>query len=460
MFKIVPEWAYNYEEFWDAVKRRNQWFIKLRYLTVFLLSFFLLFMSNVFEKSLTDFQNQFILIVIISILFYNLLLHFLSDKVKSQPRKFNCLHYSLLQMVLDLLSLLFLVYATGGIDSPFYLFFVFHMIIGSLILPGRVVFLLAFGSILLFSLLAILQYNGILDHHYIELLRSDIRNDSSIYVGYRLVIFSFMIFTSVFLANHIAHNLYKREKELKHALDTIEENEIAKQKYIMGLVHEIKTPLTAVRTILDLIIDNFVGPVSERVNEKLIQSRKRTNETISIINNVLRISKLKLLDEVSQEKIHIKSIFQNVIEILGPEANKKDITISLEDFNEKYFSDLTGDKILLELAISNLINNAVKYGNINGKVLVEIARNKDFIKIEVSDNGVGIPQNEIQNIFNQFYRASNIKRINKEGAGMGLSVVHEIIKRHGGNITVESPSKIGDANSPGTVFTITLPINF
>ncbi|MBI9073337.1 MAG: HAMP domain-containing histidine kinase [Melioribacteraceae bacterium] len=463
MFRIVPEWAYNYQGFWDAVKFRNIWFIKLRYFAVFLLFCFLTIISYYFSNSISSYQKSFILKIILAILFYNVILHYFSDKIKSKPKRFNCLHYSLLQMVLDLAALLSLVYITGGIESPFYLFFIFHMIIGSLILPGRVVYLLALGVISGYSLMAFLQFlqffNFIESHLISELIQYS-KTPNILYISYELIIFSFMIITSVFLANHIAHNLYKREMELKHALDLIKENEIAKQKYIMGLVHEIKTPISAVRTMLDLIIENFLGPVSDEVGKKLLQSRKRTNETISLINNVLRISKLKLLEDVSKENLFLKELIDNVIEIIGPEASEKNIKISLIEFDEKEFSELTGDKILLELAISNLVNNAVKYGNDNGRVIIDASRNGDFINLNVADDGVGIPGDEIHNIFNQFYRASNIKKKNKEGAGMGLSVVSEIIKRHGGEIKVVSPSKIGNTDSPGTQFTVILPIHF
>ena len=112
----------------------------------------------------------------------------------------------------------------------------------------------------------------------------------------------------------------------------------------------------------------------------------------------------------------------------------------------------------MELALSNLISNAAKYAINNGNISIILSDNDDSIQLEISDNGIGIPETELSNIFNQFYRASNVDRTKIEGSGMGLSIVKEIIERHGGKIKVQSPSKIGNKNAPGTTFIITLPL--
>ncbi len=135
MVTLVPPWAHNYTEFWESIRRRNLWFIQMRYWSFLMLSGILLFSYFVLDVKYTDVQLISCFVISIVILLYNMILHRIRKYLKCEPGRFNPLHFSLLQMVLDLIALLLLVHFTGGIESPLYMLFVFHMIIGSLILP-------------------------------------------------------------------------------------------------------------------------------------------------------------------------------------------------------------------------------------------------------------------------------------------------------------------------------------
>jgi signal transduction histidine kinase len=239
----------------------------------------------------------------------------------------------------------------------------------------------------------------------------------------------------------------------------LNEAEISKQKYIMGVVHEIKTPLAAVQTFLDLVLQKFTGPISDEVADKLQKARARSEEAIETINDVLRISKLKLLNNLSKTSISIDDIIEKIISQQRINAESKAIGIQFCDKRERK-EPIMADPVLLELALSNLIGNAVKYSYYTGKIEIT-AEYKDSgtkVLIEVADNGVGIPNSELQNIFKEFYRASNIKQIDYEGTGLGLSVVKQIVEQHGGTISAESPSRLADENGKGASFKILLPV--
>ena len=148
---IVPEWALEYQEFWESIRRRNLWFIKLRYIVVILLSVFLFATTFIFKINYTKTQLIAGLIIITGILFLNSILHRLRKNVRLDPNKFNPLHLSLIQMLVDMIALLLLVYYTGGIESPLYIQFVFLVIIGSLILPGVLVYTMAAIFIIAFA---------------------------------------------------------------------------------------------------------------------------------------------------------------------------------------------------------------------------------------------------------------------------------------------------------------------
>jgi len=456
MISLVPEWALDYKEFWESIRRGNLWFIKLRYSVVAMIGVFLFLTSFVFKINYSGTQLFAGLVVISSILIYNVTLHRLRKYVRFDVHRFNPLYLSLLQMLLDLIALLVLVYFTGGIESPLYMLFVFLVIIGSLILPGVMVYSMSAVFVLLFTLLTALEHYRVIPHHEIDGLLSFPLYDNPHYVGAYLFTFAFVIFVSVYLANGIARQLYKRETELVESIKKINAAEKEKQKYIMGIVHELKTPVVAVASYIDLILQKFLGPVDEAVEEKLVRAKHRTDESLQMINDVLNVSKLNLYDQFDEEEFDIKEIVAGVLKRRKPYAESHLIKLKLADERKEKLK-LNGDKFLLDIAISNLVGNSIKYGIDSGNVEVTIKNDRSDVLIEVCDDGVGIPVNDIPKIFNDFYRASNVKKIVADGSGLGLSVVKKIIERHGGTITVNSPSRMISKNRPGTCFIIKLP---
>ncbi len=456
MILLVPKWAYNYDEFWITIRRRNLWFIKLRYVAAVTLILFLIISQYLLNLEFDHVQVQAISIIALSLFTYNITIHIVRPKVSINPDKFNAMHLSLIQMVLDLTALLLLVYYTGTIDSPIYVFFIFHMVIGSLILPGVLIYTICGIVIVMYSLFIFLQQVDIFRSHYIAGLYDQIPQHNLNYVIMFVLMFAAMMIVTVILANRIASNLLKREGELRETLDKIQEIETAKQKYIMGVVHEIKTPIAAVKSLIDLIVQKFIGPVSAEVEEKLLRAKGRCEEALDLINDVLRISRLKLLQSTEKQRVFLIDLINQAILERQEAFNAKNIEVEVIDYREKK-KPVFGDKDLLYLAISNLISNEAKYVNENGHVKIEISEHKELVCIKIIDDGIGIPWKDIDKVFEQFYRASNIKKQKTEGSGLGLSIVKEIIDHHDGEIKVESPSPIGNAESPGTLFIIHIP---
>ena len=457
MLNLVPEWAQNYQAFWDGIRKRNLWFIKLRYSAFTVLLLFFLFTIFILDVKYSKTQLVAISAVTFSILIYNLILHRVRRYLTCDTQKFNPLDLSLLQMVCDLVALLLLVYYTGGIESPLYMLFVFHMIIGSLILPGVVVYTMAIIFVLFFSAMIFLEYFKSIAHNSIPGLFELHLYQNIYFIGLYLATFIFMIFSSVYLANRIARQLYKREQDLVDSLKTINAAEVEKQRYIMGIVHEIKTPITAVVSFLDIVLQKFLGPLDEKVEEKLIRAKNRADEGIQMINDVLNISKLKLYNQFDVDEFKPEEILCRTIRKLKSAADAHLINIEYSD-ERKEKREIKGDKFLLDIVFSNLIGNSIKYGKENGKVIVTMNSDKENLFIKITDDGLGIPEKDMPKIFNDFYRASNVKKVSADGSGLGLSVVKQIIERHKGTIIAKSPSEIGTKDYPGTIFEITLPI--
>lgn len=457
MVKLVPDWAKYYEEFWLTIRSRNLWFIKLRYVAVAMLLFFIILPEYFLGIVFSDTQQKALLIITFSILIYNLFFHYIRQYLKHDADSFNPLHLSILQMISDLAALMLVVYFTGSVESPLLYFFVIHMIVGSLILPGFVIYTFAVVIVLAFWSITAGEYFAILPHHHVSGFLPFSLHQQFNYVIAIDVGFAFLIDMVVLIANRMAKQLYIREQQLLESIEKINAAEKEKQKYISGIVHEIKTPLAAVQSYLDLVLQKFLGPLDEVVEEKLVRAKRRSEEAIDLINNVLRISKLRLEDSFSAEDVNIPSVLANVIRIAKVNAEAKGVKISVRH-NRKEKKIVKGDPLLIQIALSNVINNSIKYNHIDGVVEVDVDEDKNNLVIRVCDSGIGIPKDEFDKIFNDFYRASNIKQMGLEGAGLGMSVVKQIVEKHGGKIKVESPSKLATPKYPGTCITIYLPL--
>jgi signal transduction histidine kinase len=331
------------------------------------------------------------------------------------------------------------------------------MVIGSMILPRFVIFSSACLVILVFSAIVFAEYFGLIAHHSIAGFLKDPFYNNLTYISVTLAVFAFVLIVTVMLANEIANKLYKMEENLLDSLDKLKAVEIEKENYITGVVHEIKTPIAAVQSYLDLILGNYLGPVSAKIEEKLNRTRSRSDEAIQMINNILKISRLKLLDDLGKDELDIKRLICSAHEKLKTQIETKEINFSLID-NRINKRKVLGDKFLLEIGLSNIISNAIKYVDKCGEVVITMTDSPNGVEIKICDNGVGIPSGESENIFQEFFRASNIKHKGYEGVGLGLTVVKQIITKHNGTITVKSPSSLTSKNHPGTCFIITLPV--
>ena len=457
MFKLVPKWAYNYEEYWKSIKSRNVWFIQLRFGAVIMLIFLYFIAQQIFGLTFSANQKNWFTAISISIAIYNTILFLFRNKIKSTPGKFNVLHYSLLQMVLDLIALTLLIYFTGTIETPIYMLYIFHMIIGSLILPIHVMFIMATLLVTTFSSIVALEYFGNIIHHHISEIYICENVHNIKFIIFSLGIFIFIIYTTIGITSRIAKKLYKREQQLKETLEELNNAEEAKQKYIMAVVHEIKSPIVAAQSIIELIINGYVGEVNDQMKRKLKRTVNRTDEALKLINNILRISKLKLLNDISYVKIDLMQILKLVLSQKSDLLISKHIELKVNDFrNEKH--EIDSDPVMIELVLSNIIGNAIKYSKEHQKVNIDLYEEYKFIIIDISDSGIGIPKNEIDKIFQQFYRATNLPSKYIEGSGLGLSLVKEIVERLNGTISILSPSKIGNNEFPGTNVIVKFPI--
>jgi signal transduction histidine kinase len=267
-----------------------------------------------------------------------------------------------------------------------------------------------------------------------------------------------MLLMSVKFSNNLASAHFMREQELNEALKKIETAELEKQNYVMAVVHEIKSPIAAISSYLNILLGGITGELSEKVKDILKKSKARADDAIVLTNDILDVSRVKLLEQIKKEQVYLEKIVMQTFESMRSKVELKNISLEFEEMSDQC-RQVFADKRLMELVISNIISNAVKYTPEGGKVLVQLNESDENINIAVSDTGIGIPPDEMKNIYSEFYRASNAKKSNVEGTGLGLATVKRAVEKHGGTIHIISPGNLADNNNPGTTVFVSIPVN-
>ena len=231
-----------------------------------------------------------------------------------------------------------------------------------------------------------------------------------------------------------------------HDITEMKQLERMKRDFVVNVSHELRTPLTAIK--------GFVETIEEMTNDTQIQHylqiiKRHTDRMINIVADLLTLAKLedKTL-QLDKQKIYLPDIASDVIKIFTPNAQRKGLTIEMK--LHEPIPEIEADPSLLEQLIINLIDNAIKYTD-EGKVVLEISHNDNFVKLTVKDTGIGIPAEHINRIFERFYVVDKSRSKRHGGTGLGLSIVKHIVLLHNGKIDVKStPGK-------GSTFTVYLP---
>lgn len=227
------------------------------------------------------------------------------------------------------------------------------------------------------------------------------------------------------------------------------EAERARYQQAMHFVtHEMRTPLSAIQGSSELITRFALTDEKRKQVAQLINSEsKRLARMVEIFLNVERLSAGQM--ELKKEHIPVADMVALCVERTRPLAERKNIAIHLQPIATDL--ELTGDRELMEYACYNLLTNAVKYSPQRTEVTVTGARDGSHVRIAVQDQGIGMDQKEVKQIFRKFYRTKKAEQSGEAGTGIGLSIVQQIVEQHGGQIDVVSePGK-------GSCFTLVLP---
>jgi signal transduction histidine kinase len=353
------------------------------------------------------------------------------------------------QIFTDFIFLTLLLHYSGGIENPFIIFYIFHMLISSILLSKRWTYIHTTIGILLFVSLSILEYSGVIPHYSInKYITSLIHNDPA-YLFSALLIFALTSYLVVFITSSLSGKLRKVEQKLKAAnLDLLEKDNI-KDEYVKRVTHDIKGHVGAIKSNLEVVHKHYVAPIDPRNAEFVEKAYNRTQKISEFIYDLLTLTNMRLNNRFDKEPIELNELLNNVVNSNLTYAESKNIKFTHEFvITNPYYS---GIKNSIEEVISNLVQNAIKYTPEGGTVDLEAFSDDKEFRIIVIDSGLGIPEEDLPHIFEEFFRASNIKNEIKDGTGLGLSLVKAIIDRHLGTIHVESTL------GRGSRFSVNLP---
>lgn len=243
----------------------------------------------------------------------------------------------------------------------------------------------------------------------------------------------------------------ERTKQLSLALSDVQAISRNKSEFISAVSHELRTPLTSIKGYAALLSAGTIGEIPSKVKERLDKINKQSDNLVSLINDLLDISRIESgKTEMKLTPHPMAPIVENVHDLLTPQMKDKNIRfINKVPVN---CPNVPVDLNQIERVFINLINNAIKFTHNGGTITINAMVEPDKVTFTIADTGIGISDENIKQLFNEFYRIENEINQNVKGTGLGLALCKKIIEAHGGRIWVES--KINH----GSTFHFTLPL--
>ena len=247
------------------------------------------------------------------------------------------------------------------------------------------------------------------------------------------------------------NEIQKISDSFNHMISQMQKLENSRQEFVSNVSHELKTPITSIKVLADSLLMQEDAPV-ELYREFLVDITDEIERENKIINDLLSLVKLdKTAGDMNISAININELLEQILKRLRPIAKKQNIEMIYESFRP-VIAEV--DEVKLSLAISNLIENAIKYNIEEGWVRVSLNADHKYFFVKVSDSGIGIPESEQDFIFERFYRVDKARSRETGGTGLGLAITKNVILMHHGAVKVYSKEE------EGTTFNVRIPLNY
>ena len=368
-----------------------------------------------------------------------------------QPCKYNSPSINLwVQIIVDLVCLSVVVHYIGSTSTPISFFYVLHIALACIFFSTReslyvtILVCVMDTIVILFEnfLFTQIPISTLISNH---LSAESIQRDGAILWMFFLDILFFVVW---YVVSRLSLIVRAHEHRLLDAYKQINQAQTEKDQYAVLMTHQLKSPLDAIRSKINLIKGGYCGEASPGVTDALDKIDTRAQSMATLILDLLRLERLKdtCLNTAVLESVDIETTLHNCIEKLIPVANSKQVAIyvSIDNFICKVIPDQ------LEILLENIITNAITYSYDNSSIEItsEINKSNQSASIIVTDHGIGIENKDLPNIFNEYFYSPRASLHNKASSGIGLSIVR--IAAENNKLQIKVVSEPGT----GTSFTV------
>lgn len=444
------------------------WFVKLRWIAISAFLMFLLIAKVGFNMSIILLPN---LIVLFALILINLLTSIYIQIVTKSTKTFFISQgrLNIIQIIIDLILLSIILHYSGSIENPFIAVYLLHIVLAAIILPIRESLVITIIANVFLSTLVILEYKGILPHFPPIGFRSYSLFQNLNFILLTGLVFTIMSFVILYFTSSITRQIRENQIKLNEIMSLFQEKDKNNNRYILNLLMNI-------RKRFELAVSENIILKSE--DSKSIQfSAQKSYEFNSFLDKLKILTELRLNYSLEKEKISFKEL---VIDILNLFRKEESHLASTEKISDNFYTDsmklklnlsegikrsipltyvmdknlkfIFGNRKSLHIMIYQILHNAIKFNSSEGQIYFKAKAINNKMKIEIYDTGKGIIKNEQNLVFQDFFKSNQNDSFNEDADGLGLALVNEIVKKHGGRIWLDSKK------GKGTKFNLEIPI--
>ena len=371
-----------------------------------------------------------------------------------EPSRFNSPTINLwTQIIIDLICLSVVVHYVGSTATPAPFFYILHIALACIFFSTLESLLVTVIVSIMYTLVLLVEYLFSVQIPQSILIDATMVQDNLTknHLLFWMTALDVLFFTVWYVVSRLSLVVRIHENRLSEAYQQINQAQREKDQYAVLMTHQLKSPLDAIRSKINLIKGGYCGDVTPEINEVLLKIDRRATSMASLILDLLRLQRMKETCSCTADikPVNISRVLQKCLEKLTPVINTKSIVlnVSIDNFVYKGIPDQ------IEILLENIIANAITYSHQNG--VVEITSRVDAhartATIAISDHGIGIEADDLPNIFNEYFYSPRAALHNRATSGIGLSIVKIAAQNNKLDINVSSePDK-------GTTFTILFP---
>jgi len=346
-----------------------------------------------------------------------------------------------IQICSDYIILFLLLYFSGFLANPFSYFFVFHIMLTSYIFASRVTYRYIAAVVLVILLTAAGEYFGLLPH---QPLISAAFSDYRALIPPRVIGLTSTLLISAYLTTTIKARLEEKGRKTEIELNRYKDLDTIKSNFILQVTHELRGPIAALKGYHEMILKGITGPLSDRTGETLRKADHRTANLLTIIDEMIDYAYMQSGSSIRNASApqNLAAVIEENLEMWEQAARDKGLVIRTACSRELYVS---AGRDLLNIILGNLLTNAIKYSRPHGTIHLSGEKQDLTAHLQVKDEGIGIKPEEIDNIFEEFYRTREAREMERDGTGLGLPIVQRAVQALHGKISVYSEAGHGSS---------------